>query len=252
MSIDLDLERIEAEAAERLAAEGGHLEADLDAAAAAEEEVDGGDADERSPIRLAIAVAFPVIAAAVMVGGVFLGIGARFYAGVAGLLGIGLALLARKIKRPTTANVVIALGLFAIGLAMVVPSGLSNIVNVKSLVSEASKTGNVLRPPVPLLPGWQALMGWLLGITGFAAAWTAIVVRRPSLALLLPLPVAAIAGISVPKDQQVGSGIAVLALFAIGLGLLSSTQLVGEDDEKPPLSYELRKAARSVPLIAAI
>ena len=55
-----------------------------------------------------------------------------------------------------------------------------------------------------------------------------------------------------PKDQQVGSGIGVLALFAVGLGLLASAQSAGESEERPPLAYELRKAARSIPFIGLI
>jgi hypothetical protein len=245
------LATIEAVAVERLAAEDGRLGEDLDAAGAAPETPED-TGDERSPIRLAVAVAFPTIAAAVMVGGVFTGVGARFYAGVAGVLGVVLALAAHRIRRPLAANVVIALGLFLIGVLMVVPSGLGNVTSVKALASAASNSGDVLRPPVPLTPGWQAIMGWLLGIVGFAAAWVAIVVRRPALSLLIPLPIAAVAGISVPKSAQVPSGIAVLALFAVGLGLLASAQAVGEDDERPPLAYEVRKAVRSLPLIAAI
>jgi hypothetical protein len=249
-----DLENLEARADAHLAAEAGHVEDDLDAAARAADG-DGGDVDpgdERSPVRLAIAVAFPVIAAAVMVGGVFTGVGARFYAGAAGLLGIGLALLAHRIRKPAASNAVIVVGLFAIGLLMVVPSGLENVASTRSLAAAAASAGDVLRPPVPLTAGWQAIIGWLMGILGFTAAWLAIVVHRPALSLLLPLPVAAIAGISVPKNAQVGSGMAVLALFAVGLALLASAQAVGEDDERLPVAYEVRKALRALPLIAII
>jgi len=248
-----ELATIEAEALARLDDEAGRVEADVDnppdvgpAPAPTDED------EERSPYRVAVAVVFPVIAAAVMVGGVFTGVGARFYAGVAGLLGIALALIARRLRSPWITNGVIAVGLALIGVLMVVPSGLDNVTGIRGVVDSAARSGNVLRPPVPLTAGWQAIIGWLLGIVGFASAWVAVSLRRPALSLLLPLPVAAIAGISVPKSQQVASGIAVLALFAVGLGLLSSAQAVGSDEEKPPLAFEVRKALRSLPLIAAI
>jgi hypothetical protein len=67
----------------------------------------------------------------------------------------------------------------------------------------------------------------------------------------VPLPIAAIAAISVPENAQVPSGIVVLVLFAVALGLLSSARQY-EEGARPPLSYELRKLARSVPLIAVI
>src|SRR2546421_674263 len=106
-------------------------------------------------------------------------------------------------------------------------------------------------PPVELTAGWQAILGWLLGIVGFAAAWVAVVVKKPSFGLLLPLPVAAIAGISVPDSDQVASGLAVLVLFAVGLGMLSGSQM-GSADEKLPAGYEVRRALRALPLLALV
>jgi hypothetical protein len=245
-----ELEALEQDALEHLAEEEGHVEADLEEAAALasipEEE------PERSPLRLAVAMAFPAVAAAVMAGGVFIGFEARLYAAVAAVLGVALAVGAARFRSPIAANAVIVGGLFGIGLLMVVPSGLGNVASVGRLASQASASGDVLRPPVELTAGWQAILGWLLGIIGFAAAWMAIVVKKPSLGLLLPLPVAAIAGISVPDSDQVASGIVVLVLFAIGLGMLSGTQMGGEGGEKLPAGYEIRRALRALPLLAVV
>ncbi len=205
-----------------------------------------------SPLRVAIAVAFPVLAAAIMAGGVFSGVGGRIYAAVAGILGVLLALALRRLRKPVVLNLLAIVGLFAIGVLLVLPAGIGSVGSLRNDVASAAASGNLIRPPVPLTPGWQAIIGWLMGIVGFATAWLAIVVRRPSLALLLPLPVAGFAGISVPDNAQVPSGLAVLVLFAVGLGLLASSQATGEGDERPPLSYEIRKAVRSIPLIALI
>jgi hypothetical protein len=143
-------------------------------------------------------------------------------------------------------------GLFVIGALMVVPGGPSDAGRVASLARDAARAADLLRPPVQFDPGWHAIVGWLMAIIGFAAGWLALAVKRPSIALLLPLPFAAFAGISVPDNQQVGSGLAVLVLFAIGLGLLSSEQSVGDDDERPPVAYEVRKAVKAMPLLAVI
>ena len=250
-----ELARLEGEVLENLAEEEGRVEADLDAAADAGDE--GSEPpeieDPPGPVgRLAFAVACPTIALAVMVGAVFTGVGARLYAAAGGLLGIGLAVLVRRQRRPVVANVAIVGGLFAIGLLMVVPGGIENITRVRALVSEAAKTADVLRPPIGLRTGWQAIIGWLMGIVGFAAAWIALVLRRPALALLLPLPLAAIPAISVPDDQQVVSGIVALVLFAVALAVLSSAQTAGEGDERPSRAYEVRRALRAIPLIAFI
>ena len=244
-----DLEALEHDALEHLAEEEGHVEADLEEAAALASVTE--EEPERSPLRLAVAMAFPAIAAAVMAGGVFIGFEARVYAAVAAVLGVALAVGAARFRSPLAANAVIVGGLFGIGLLMVVPSGLGNVASVGRLASQASASGDVLRPPVQLTAGWQAILGWLLGIVGFAAAWVAIVIRKPSIGLLLPLPVAAIAGISVPDSDQVASGLVVLVLFAIGLGMLSGSQMGGAD-EKLPAGYEVRRALRALPLLAVV
>ena len=209
--------------------------------------------EERPPSnRLAVAVAFPVVSAALMIGGVFRGAEPRIFAAVAGLLGVAIAVGTVRVKRPLVAYSLMLVGLFAVGLLMVVPGNPSDATRVTSLAREAARTGDLLRPPVPFEPGWHAIVGWLMAIVGFAAGWLALAIRRPSIALLLPLPFAAFAGISVPDSQQVGSGLAVLVLFAIGLGLLSSEQSVGEEDERPPVAYEVRKALKAMPLLAVI
>lgn len=210
------------------------------------------------PARYALAAGFPVLAAAVMVGGIFQGFSPRLYAGVAGLFGVGLAYTAVRIRRPLAANAAVVGGLFGIGLLMIATRGPGNIFEVRDLVAEAVASGNVLRPPVPFVIGWYALVGWLMGVIGFVTGWVSMALRKPAFAVLLPLPVAGFAGISVPESAQVASGVAVLVLFVAGLAALSSaTQAegdLGEDEEevKPPLAFQLRKAAKGVPILIGI
>jgi hypothetical protein len=246
-----DLTRLEEEVLDRLDKESGHLEADIEAAAGVEEVV------EREPevplLRTAVAVALPTIASAIMVGGIFSGTGGRIYAAVAGLLGVALATVAHRVKRPALTNLVIVVGIFTIGLLLTIPSGFGSILSVRTEVSKAISEGNLTRPPVRMLPGWQAIIGWLMGMVGFGAAWVAIAIRKAAFGLLLPLPVAAIAAISVPHDQQIASGIVGFVLFVIGLALLSAAaQATGADEQRPPASYELRRALRSLPVIIVV
>lgn len=248
--VDADLAALEEKVTDHLAEEGGHLESDLDAAAAASE--DGEPELEGSPLRLAIAVALCTTGAAVMAGGVFLGASPRVYATIAGLAGVGLAVVAGRIRKPGLANAVVVGGLFVIGLLAVVPSGLGNVGALRSLVSEAVKNGDVTRPPVQFSVGWQAIVAWMLATTGFVAAWVALTLRKPAIGILIPLPVAAICGVSVPKNAQVVSGIVVLVVFAAALGILSSARSFRTDDERPPLGYELRRAGRGLLFIAVI
>ena len=206
------------------------------------------DVAELSPYRTAFALAFPVLGAAIMAGGVFTGVTPRLYAAIAGLLGMALGLVVARTKNPVLANVLTVAGLFGIGLLLIGPG---NIADAGTLASAAAGEGDLTRPPLPFTPGWRAISSWLMGMVGFGTIWLGVVVNKRSLALLVPLPFAAIAGISVPDSQQVASGVAVLVLFALGLGVLSSINSF-EGSERPPLSYELRKLAKSLPVIGVI
>lgn len=245
---DVDLSRLEHSLTEKLAEEGGHLQEDLDLAA----DIEAPEELEGSAVRLAVAVAFPVLSAAAVLGGVFEGVGGRVYAALAGLLGIGLGVLLRRQLKPSVVMLGSAGGVLAIGLLCVLPSGVDKLFQLQSLVGQAASDGNVLRPPVPLDAGWQAVIGWIMGTLGFASFWLAAVVRRQSLAILLPLPLAGFAAISVPKDQQIGSGIAALLLFAVGLGVLSTAAETDDQGNPYPVSFQLRKTARALPFILLI
>ena len=201
--------------------------------------------------RLSLVIAFSVTAAAVMVGGVFQGIGARPWAAVAGILGIVLATRVHAMKNPIAVNLLIAVGIFGIGVLLTVPAGsFDDVVNLGPFVRDAVTSGDVQRPPVPFELGWRAIVGWLMGGLGFAAAWIAIQLRKPSLGLLSTLPVIAITAISVSDDTKIVSGLLAMVFFAIGLGILSGVEM-GEGEQRS-LTYELRRAIRAVPLLAVI
>src|SRR5262249_43690223 len=155
--------------------------------------------------------------------------------------------IANRQKRLAMTLAVVAIGIFVIGALMMLPD-VGNIGSITTLVKEANQQGDVLRPPVPFVPGWHAVLGWLMATVGFSAAWVALAFRRPALALVIPVPFAALGGISVPKNQQVASGIVVLVLFVFGLVLLSSNSGL-EGDEKPSVAYEIRNALRSLLVI---
>jgi len=204
------------------------------------------------PRSLTIALALPIVGAGVMAGGVFDGAWGRVAAVCAGLLGLGLALVVERVRRPLLLNLAVVGGIFAIGLVTVLPGGPANLGSLQVLVAEAVASGDVLRPPVPFTVGWQAIVGWLMGLIGFTTGWVAISYRRPPLAAMVPLPFAAIAGISVPSAAQVPSGIAVLVLFAAGLGTLSAVQARAESHDAPSLGFEIQRALRAIPVLALI
>lgn len=213
------------------------------------------DLTEKEPAvpvgRLAVVVAFSVLAAAVMVGGVYKGISPRLWAALAGLMGIGVAVFVRRLRNAILSNLVIAAAIFFIGVILTIPAGsVEDVLSLGPFVRDAVSSGDVLRPPVPFELGWRAIVGWLMGGLGFSAAWIAIQLKRPSLGLLCPLPIVAIGAISVPEDAKIVSGLLALLLFAIGLGVLSGVEL-GEGEQRS-IGFELRRGLRALPLLAAI
>jgi hypothetical protein len=215
---------------------------------------DAGDTEEQLPLpvaRLAVAVAFPVLAAAVMLGGVFIGvITPRFWAAIAGGLGIGVALWARRFSHPAMLNVVVVAGVFFSGIIVIIPAGsFSDVVNLGPFLREAVAAGDVARPPVEFTLGWRAILAWLMAGLGFASAWVAIEMRRPALALFIAIPFLGVGAVSTPDDAKIASGLISLVLFALGMGLLSGIQT---DGEQRSLAFELRRAARALPLIGLI
>lgn len=204
--------------------------------------------------RLAFAVGLSVAASAVMVGGVFQGIATpRIWAGIAGILGVAAVTRVRLLRNPWVMNVAIFLSVAAIGIILTVPAGsISDVFNPAPFIRDAVTSGDVQRPPVDFTLGWRAIVGWLMGGLGLASAWLAIEIRRPALGVLLPLPIVAIGAISVPDDAKLASGILALILFAVGLGILSGIETAGEDGEGRSLAFELRRAARALPLLAGI
>jgi hypothetical protein len=174
----------------------------------------------------------------------------RFWAAVAGLLGIGVAVWARRFRHPALMNAIIVAGVFFTGIVVTIPAGsFSDVVNLGPFLREAVQTGDVSRPPVEFTLGWRAILGWLMAGVGLASAWVAIEMRRPALGLLIAIPFVGVGAISTPDEAKIASGLIALVLFALGLGLLSGVNI---DGEQRSLAFELRRAARALPLIGII
>ncbi len=205
-----------------------------------------------STSRLSLVVAMPVLAAAIMTGGLFIGVGGRVWAILCGLVGIALAVWVGRLRQQFLIYASVVGGIILIGLVAVLPTGFGNVLNIASEIRAAVASGDVLRPPVAFDPGWHALLGWVMGSLGFTAAWLAVEVRRPALGLVAALPVVGLGAISLPESQQLSSGLAALILFAIGLGLLSGAQPGDEEERRAARAYEVRRALRALPLVGLV
>jgi hypothetical protein len=247
-----DIVALEAAAAAHLDSEAGAVEADLDASAESAPEEPETTPVPTHTLRTALAVSTSVLGAAVMAGGIFNGITPRLYAAVAGMLGVGLAVLVARVRRTWMVVLLVAAGLFLVGVVAVLPSGIDAVANLQVLVSKAAASTKNIRPPIDMTPGWTAVVAWIMAAFGFAATWVGVAVRRPSIAVLVPLPLAGLAAISVPKgEEQLISGLLVFVLFAAGLGILAGIRSAGTEDSLP-VGYEIRRALKALPVMAVI
>ena len=208
---------------------------------------------DESPLRRAIAVALFCTGTAIVGGGLFTGLFTpRFVAVLAALLGCALGLFVARVSSPTLVVVATVGGIFVLGLlGAAIVGGPGAIPDLADLLSKSFTEANLLRPPIRMSTGFGALVGWLMGGIGFGATWTGIVLRRPAMAMLVPLPIAAITAISAPHDEQIVSGIVLVVSFALALFLLSTDRSITGADETS-MRYELRRAVRAVPVVGAI
>lgn len=207
------------------------------------------------PLRAGLVVGTTVTAAGIVVGTLFEGLQGHVLPAVAGLGGVLVAAQASRRKRVLAVNLTIALGIIGTGLVLVALGGTGELFRIVNALRDARSARSVLRPPVEFLAGFRAITGWLMAGVGFAAGWLAIELRRPAMGLLSPLPVMIIAAISVPAAAKLPVGVGVLVLFIIGLALLSSltdASATGVEGEAPPLSYELRRAAKAIPVVVVL
>ena len=204
-------------------------------------------------LRTSLVVGCAAAAAGVMAGGLFEGVQGRVYPLLGAACGVAVAAQASRRRSAFWANATLVLGIVAVGAAFVLPAGVGNFTHVGQILSEAKGASKVLRPPVQLLPGWRLVIGLIMATIGVAAGWVGIELRRPALGLLVPLPAVAYLAISVPEAQKVPSGIVAAVLFIVGLTLLSSLQhAIDGAEQAPGLAYELKRAARALPLLAVL
>ena len=209
------------------------------------------DEPRDSAVRGAAAAICTAVGAGVLAGGNFTDAEARVMAIGAALLGGLLAYGASRVRTSWLSNAVIVVGLFGVGLlAAGVVTGGDGLGDLRGLVAKAITQAHLVRPPIALTGGFAALLGWIMGAVGLVAVWTAVALRRPSVGLLLPLPVAVVAAINVSQTEQLADGAILLVLIVVGLAIASGGRELSGGREGLPLAFELRRGAKALPVLA--
>jgi hypothetical protein len=201
------------------------------------------------PSRVALTALLASAAAAWMGGGVFQGWMARPVALLGALAGVGGVWLASK-RKPVVQYTVVP-GAFILGYlaALILPNDTGVTGTVPELVRHAISNGGLAEPPVPFDPGWRFLVVVLITLIGAAAASLALAMRRPKLALLIPLPVVVAAALSQPHGSEALSGVVALVLLVAAL-MTAFTAELGEQADTGP-RFEVRQLIRGAGAVAA-
>lgn len=207
----------------------------------------------RVDLRPALAAGLSSVAAGLVVGGIFGSWGARLLGAFAALVGAGWALLAARSARSSAMQAGLPVLLLVLSGLLLVPAP-GGPGALPSLVADAIRAGRALRPPVPFDPGWRVIIVFVIGTVGFASATLAVWLRRPKLALVLPLPLVGLASITQPDSEQFIAGasafLPVLAAVAVLFG--GDARETGDLDR----SFEMRRLVRggltAVPIVALL
>lgn len=206
--------------------------------------------DEANPTIVGASAALSAAAAAVLVGGLFIGPLATMIGLAAVAVGAGLVTLSYRLRRPALLQwfVVPVLAVFG-SVAASLNAGTGSR-DPFQLVISALRAGGISQPPVPFDPGWQILTVLLLG--GLAAGTTMVAVSYglPKLAVFAPAPVTfAVLVLQPPKGGQLRTAVA-LALLVLALVVIfgaDSGQLGGASG-----GFQLRRIARGVAGLACL
>lgn len=204
-------------------------------------------------LRPSVAAGLMAAATGFLVGGMFSGFLPRAYAILGGVLGILLAnWAARPHKRQTLVQVASIVGIFFIGMLALGIADPGHIGNLPKVVGEAIRNARFRRPPVNFDDGWRAVLPWTIASIGYASAWIGIVVRKPAVAVLLPMPVIAFSAIAQPPEAQVVGGVVVLVCFIVSLAVIFRPDYGDESVERMPLGFEIKRAMRTAPFVVVL
>lgn len=209
---------------------------------------DGGD--ER-PIRLtsvALAAGLATAGAAWVSGGLIRGVVPELIALLGVVIGVGLTFLSHRSGRGVLQALVIPASA-VVGAVLVAPQAKGGTANLPGLVAEAIQGGGLVQPPIPFHPGWRFILVVFFAVVGSAATSLAMSLRRPKLAVAVPLPVLILAALLQPRGQEVVASAIGTFLLIGAVGIAFGADLIDGDAGELRRSFELGRLMRGVAML---
>ncbi len=198
-------------------------------------------------LRPLLAAGLASAAAAVTTGGIFGTWSARALA--VGCVAAGTAwevVVLRAGKRRTAAQAALFPILVLVAALSVLPEPPAQ---AGDLVSDAVAKGRLLRPPVPFDAGWRPVLIVLITLLAHGNAAVAVSMRKPRLALVLPVPIIFLTAITQPKAGEAIAGTLSFLLMLAALSVLFRGDLAATKELTK--GFELKRALRAV-LLGAV
>ncbi|HEX6487352.1 MAG TPA: transglutaminase domain-containing protein [Candidatus Dormibacteraeota bacterium] len=204
-----------------------------------------------NPITTTLAAIASSAGAGWMAASIFRDFTAHFVALGGVVLGGGLVLASFRGRRGATFQyLVIPLSVVA-GIALVAPDaqgGGSN--SITGLIEQAVRSGGLLQPPISFDPGWRAVLVVLFSLLTAGAASLGVALRRPKLAVALPVPLTMGAALIQPATQEIASVVVALVLTTLAMTLAYGAELGGSGQLSA--AFETRRLLRGGAIAAAL
>ena len=188
------------------------------------------------------AVVLATMAAAVVVSGVFTGLGPRLIAVVFACVGPLLVLASYRSSRPAAVQYFAAPVAVGLGVAVALGGGGAGSATLPTLVADAVRGGGLGQPPIEFAPGWRFLLVVVLVLLGAGAASLAVGLSRPRLGVAVAVPVVVGGALVQPAGSAVTSTSLALVLLVAALTVSAGATRVG--DGSGGASFELLRLAR--------
>ncbi|MDP9101734.1 MAG: transglutaminase-like domain-containing protein [Actinomycetota bacterium] len=181
-------------------------------------------------------------AAAWMLGGIFRGQQARVVAGLGVLLGVGLVYLGLRLRSTLLQYAVIPAALL-LGAALVAPAAGAGTSSLPLLVKDAATSSQILQPPIDFAPGWRLILLVIAAVFAASASSFAVALRRPRLAVAVPLPLTIGGALLQPPTSAITTSAVSVGFVMLALATSYAADGSGEDFNA---GFELRRIGRSV------
>lgn len=182
------------------------------------------------------------LGAAWMLGGMFRGEQARLVGMLGAIVGATLIYVATRLRSSVLHYAILPLALL-LGAALVAPAAGSGTSSLPSLVKDAAISSHVLQPPIDFAPGWRLILVVVLALFTAAGCSLGLALRRPRLAVAVPVPLTGVGALLQPESTAVLTSAVAVGFVMMALATSYAADGSGERFEA---AFEVRRIGRSL------